>query len=403
MNARFYLPFLGMLIATPSFAQAPEFLVGSQVIASPTMLPDRWERCTVIRYIPLSDGYDLSCGTAKYVVPARYVRNATGENATLLIPPAARDLMPAGTEVLASPTYRPDHWERCLVVRPLYETNGYELNCNSVFYIVSRTQVLPATEENLQRHLTDGTKNPAVLDEQGLVGAATLPAPGGASNPDNGAAVTPNGVLPDLSSSYYPGMMIEASPFEGVWGDAVVIEQVEGGFRVQMLPGLGYFGTPQLVLQPEQMRLPTASNAPLPTAGQLTEPDAPTNDFIAEQQLPEPEPGPAPDAPLTAQTLPNGVYYCGKSTGGMVFFMGEIELLDGFYRGPAFDGQFGEWYPVEITPEGTLNWRGPLGGFESDTSRVVSTQIKSDGGQPAFDVLLKMASGNFMSISCVPK
>ena len=403
MNVRFYIFFLGMLIASPLSAQAPAFSEGSQVIASPTMLNDRWERCTVNRYIPLSDGYDLSCGTAKYVVPARYVLDATEENATLLTPPPTRDLMPAGTEVLASPTYLPDRWERCLVVRPLYETNGYELNCNSVFYIVSRTQVLPATEENLQSHLTDATKKPPVLDEQGLVGAATLPAPEAGSDPNNGAADTPNGALPDVSGSYYPGMMLEASPFEGVWGDAVVIEQVEGGFRVQMLPGLGYFGAPQLVLQPEQMRLPIASNAPLPTAEQLTEPDAPTNDFLAEQQLPEPEPGTVPDALLAAQTLPNGVYYCGKSTGGMVFFMGEIELQDGFYRGPAFDGQFGDWYPVEMTPEGTLNWRGPLGGFESDTSRVVSTQIKSDGGRPAFDVLLQMASGNFMSISCVPK
>ncbi len=132
MNARFYISFLGMLIATPLSAQAPAFSEGSQVIASPTMLNDRWERCTVNRYMPASDGYDLSCGTSKYVVPARYVLDATEENATLLISLAARDLMPAGTEVLASPTYLPDRWERCLVVRPLYETNGYELKCNSV-------------------------------------------------------------------------------------------------------------------------------------------------------------------------------------------------------------------------------------------------------------------------------
>jgi hypothetical protein len=87
----------------------------------------------------------------------------------------------------------------------------------------------------------------------------------------------------------------------------------------------------------------------------------------------------------------------------MVYFMGDIELRDGFYRGPAFDGQFGDWYPMDTTPEGTINWRGPLGGFESDYSRVVSTAIKSDGGNPAFDVILQLQSGNFMGVSCVPK
>ena len=123
--------------------------------------------------------------------------------------------------------------------------------------------------------------------------------------------------------------------------------------------------------------------------------------MVATQQVLESEAD--IEGTFATEMIPNGTYYCGKSTGGMVFFMGEIELRDGFYRGPAYDGQFGDWYPMETTTEGTINWRGPLGGFESDISRVASTAIKSDGGNPSFDVILQMASGNFMGISCVPK
>ena len=403
MHAKFYLSILGMLIASSLFAQAPEFPEGSQVIASPTMLPDRWERCTVDRYTPAYDRYELSCRTAKYIVPARYVLEPTEQNAILLVPPAAQDLMAPGTEVLASPTYLPDRWERCLVVKPIYETNGYEINCNSVFYIVSRTQVLPATAETLQRHLTDGTKNQKVIDEQGSAENTNPLAPKAVSDTEDAATETPNGNMAAASGSYYAGMMIEASPINGAWGDAIVIEQVDDGFRVQMLPGIGYVGAPQLVLQTEQMRKPTASTAPSLTTQPSTTSATATRDLSTEQQLPEPLTRTAPNTVLAGQALPNQIYSCGKSTGGMVFFMGDIELRDGFYRGPAYDGKFGDWYLMEITLAGTVNWGGPLPGFESDISRVASTQIKSDGGRPAFDVLLEMASGSFMSISCVPK
>ena len=389
MHAKFYLPIVGVLAATIAMAQTPQFLEGSEVVASPLMLPDKWEKCTVEQYLEASDGYQLSCGPVKYVVPSRYVLEATEQNLALTIPEEARDLMPSGTEVVASPTYLPDRWERCFVVRPLYETNGYEISCNSVLYVVSRTQVLPATEENIALKSVGDIQTSVAPDPQSPVDAQPT-----AENNWNEATPAP-------VAGFFPGMMIDASPMDGVWGAAIVIEQVDDGFRVQMLPGLSEVGTPQLILRTDQMREPMSAPAPMSTVEQATAPQVDADETLTEQQFQEPNP--ETEATLTSLTLPNGVYSCGKSTGGMVFFMGEIELLDGSYRGPAYDGQFGEWYPMAITAEGTITWGGPLVGFEGDSSKVVSTAIKSDGGKPAFDVLLQLASGNFMSISCVPK
>jgi hypothetical protein len=107
-------------------------------------------------------------------------------------------------------------------------------------------------------------------------------------------------------------------------------------------------------------------------------------------------------APVAAQTLPDTTYYCGVSSGGMIAHMGDIEIADGHYRGPAYDGAYGDWYRMKVTRAGTIVWGGPLGGFESEGSSVVSTQLKMDGTRPAFDILLQLASGNFLSISCVP-
>jgi hypothetical protein len=107
-------------------------------------------------------------------------------------------------------------------------------------------------------------------------------------------------------------------------------------------------------------------------------------------------------APVAAQTLADTTYYCGVSSGGMVAHMGDIEIADGHYRGPAFDGAYGDWYRIKVTQDGTIVWGGPLGGFESEASRIVSTQLKGDPASPSFDVLLQLASGNFLSISCVP-
>ena len=108
-------------------------------------------------------------------------------------------------------------------------------------------------------------------------------------------------------------------------------------------------------------------------------------------------------SPVGAEVLPDGTYYCGVSSGGMVAHMGDIEVSDGFYRAPAYDGAYGDWYRMKVTQAGTIAWGGPLGGFESEESTIVSTQIKLDGTRAAFDVLLQLASGNFLSISCVPK
>jgi hypothetical protein len=104
-----------------------------------------------------------------------------------------------------------------------------------------------------------------------------------------------------------------------------------------------------------------------------------------------------------AQTLPYGTYYCAMSSGGMLAHMGDIEIRDGYFRGPAFDGAWGDWYRMKVTRAGTIRWGGPLGGFESDASTVVSTQIKRDGPNPAFGILLQTANGTFLSVSCVPQ
>lgn len=367
--AKVFLSISAMILVSPLFAQAKVFPEGSSVIASPLMNPEKWEKCTVKQYKSASQMYELSCGTLQYFVSSQFVVEDSGNNEGLLINPAARDLFAAGTEVIASPTYLPDRWERCSVTKILHGTNGYEIACASGLYVVSRTQVLLATEENIRLKISTATEGSPEVSTRTTDEASLSPQIVEASDAQNDLSSAVSMAPPSAASGYFPGMLIEASPMEGIWGEAVIIEQVGDGFRVQMMPSMEFVGAPQLMLRPEQIRVAV----------------------LAKETL-EPE-----------LSLPNGTYYCGISNGGMVFFTGEIELKDGFFRGPAFDGHYGEWYPMETTPEGAVVWGGPLAGFETDSARVVSTAIKSDGGNPAFDVLLQMENGRFLSNSCVPK
>ena len=98
-----------------------------------------------------------------------------------------------------------------------------------------------------------------------------------------------------------------------------------------------------------------------------------------------------------AQDLADGRYGCTISS----YFLGEIEIAGGLYRGPAFDGKFGPDYPFDLVG-GTINWGGPLGGI-SDAGTIVSTVLgKTYGDRIGFDVTIQNDRGNFQTITCTP-
>jgi hypothetical protein len=105
-----------------------------------------------------------------------------------------------------------------------------------------------------------------------------------------------------------------------------------------------------------------------------------------------------------AAELPDGTYSCELYSGGMIMHLGEIEIAGNRYRGPAYDGAFEGSYDFEVTDAGTINWGGPLGGFDLDGQTVVSTVLTDAGGnRTGFDVTIQLESGNFSTVSCYPQ
>ncbi|MDB5523038.1 MAG: hypothetical protein JWM58_801 [Rhizobium sp.] len=101
-----------------------------------------------------------------------------------------------------------------------------------------------------------------------------------------------------------------------------------------------------------------------------------------------------------AAELPDGLYDCSISS----FRLGQIEISQGVYRGPAHDRNFEGDYPFEVTESGTINWGGPLGGISTGGNKVVSTEIKdAGGGRVGFDIMIQNERGNFQTISCSPE
>jgi hypothetical protein len=100
-------------------------------------------------------------------------------------------------------------------------------------------------------------------------------------------------------------------------------------------------------------------------------------------------------APLLAEfhtsgKLPGGFYECSSFSGGMMIGFGEIHIEGNTYRGPAYDHNFEGDYEYELTPEGVVLWKGPMGGLSSDGNSVASTVLSSDKKESAaFTILVK--------------
>jgi hypothetical protein len=108
-------------------------------------------------------------------------------------------------------------------------------------------------------------------------------------------------------------------------------------------------------------------------------------------------------SPTLAAALPDDTYTCNLYSGGMLMNLGSIEIAGNSYRGPAYDGNYEGQYSYELTDGGTINWGGPMGGFEGDGQTIVATVVTDAGnGQTGFDVTIQMPSGNFTTVSCVP-
>jgi hypothetical protein len=104
--------------------------------------------------------------------------------------------------------------------------------------------------------------------------------------------------------------------------------------------------------------------------------------------------------PAAAAGLQDGIFDCYIGSA----FLGNIKIENGTFAGPAFDGNYEGFYPVEVTDGGTVNWGGPLGGMSTDGNTVVATVLKDrGGGRVGFDITLQNAQGNFQSVGCDPE
>lgn len=109
-----------------------------------------------------------------------------------------------------------------------------------------------------------------------------------------------------------------------------------------------------------------------------------------------------PLGPAAAAGLKNGTYEC--TIGYPIRSMGNIEIDGGTYRGPAYDGKYEGRYAFEVTEGGTINWKGPLGGYSSGGNKVVATVLKdTGGGRTGFDITIQLESGNFSTVNCSPQ
>ncbi len=104
-----------------------------------------------------------------------------------------------------------------------------------------------------------------------------------------------------------------------------------------------------------------------------------------------------------AAALPDGIYRCQMYSGSMLMHLGDIEVSGNVYRGPAYDAKWEGDFGYELTKAGTINWGGPMGGFDSGGNTIVSTVATRDGDRPAFDVTIQLESGNFSTVSCIPE
>ena len=106
-------------------------------------------------------------------------------------------------------------------------------------------------------------------------------------------------------------------------------------------------------------------------------------------------------APALGAELADGTYRC---TLGINAHMGDMEISGNSFRGPAYDGDYGDAYPLEVTQAGTINWGGPLGGLSSGGNTVVATVLRdAGGGRVGYDITIQLESGNFSTVSCSPE
>lgn len=90
--------------------------------------------------------------------------------------------------------------------------------------------------------------------------------------------------------------------------------------------------------------------------------------------------------------VPDGEYDCMSEMGAL---MGTIRIDGDTFAGPAYDGHYEGSYPFTAT-DSTINWGGPLGGFDTGGNQVSSTVLRDYG----FDVIVHTSGGNFERISC---
>jgi len=101
--------------------------------------------------------------------------------------------------------------------------------------------------------------------------------------------------------------------------------------------------------------------------------------------------------PAFAAELKDGTYQC---TLGSVL-LGTIEIAGNTYKGPAYGGKYDGTYEFAVAADGTIDWKGPLGGLDSGGNKVVASLLRdTGGGRIGFDFTLQLPSGNFSTVNC---
>jgi hypothetical protein len=105
---------------------------------------------------------------------------------------------------------------------------------------------------------------------------------------------------------------------------------------------------------------------------------------------------------LAAGEVPAGRYACAYNSGTVFMRFGDIEFASGQYRGPAFDGKYGSWYPYQLGSDNVVLWGGPLEGFTSGGNTVLASTLETEKstGRPYIRIVLRSSSGSTMTTTC---
>ena len=104
---------------------------------------------------------------------------------------------------------------------------------------------------------------------------------------------------------------------------------------------------------------------------------------------------------FAAGNLPDGTYDCMLDNG---YIAGSMEIDGNMYKGPAFDGAYQGAYPFEAGADGTLVFKGPVGGYTDPGYTLVGALVVKEGDHLSIELHVKQdSSDNVHFVLCSPR